>query len=769
MLYTPTRRDATEWTCIQYSTGALKKWKALCWLKINPTLLIINYISASPSTLRYQDNVPRDDKILMTAIHTRLDLSCPLPWPKSEKCIASTSYTPFHSSPIARRPAGCEKDALAPERLQDSSTDVKSHSLVSDATAWIQDRYNETLWLGEHHSSLSSFLSHFAHLQNTLDSAQQTAEALRPLIRSRAQIRQRFSGINDEGLSGWSDKNKLVACIEENDRDTTERSVVSKALKSGAAKIVAKELQESKKEGIGSFGKLWIDAIETRELQLQVMVLLYLLQLNAENPDLFKMSKSNAKDEENNTSPSQVKRRKRKAEKSHRWTGVGSIFPWQMGKPTTITNSKDLTPASESLSDPETLLKQFEGMIDLLCLRVATTNTFLNMKQDGTREEAVQTRTDANALTSPKSKSEVTPRKVPQTPGESPAALARKRQAAGHAVIIPPFGSEGRKKDNRDERDVLQWFCNLIETHFAKALPRQCGTLRSRCFISTSVTPAKRLTSSSRQTVKSDDIRTKMSRGSVEPSRRPSNNDMPSIGGDSLTVPSQNGPTGALQRSLLNEDKSRFQRTQSFAAAKRKSTWDAREVSVRKRWERSQSVGPSTNGIPATQILAAAASNPLQNSKQPIQQPAHVIRRKETSTKDGKERNTFTLVLDTPSKPRPVQQLPIRRKTVNTNSFSQMPIMKDLLQSKSGTAWSRSESQPVFTSSSDSLFDSLSSNAPILKHNTSTTNKDEEEEDFDNGMEILDESLRQAFDEEDDEDEFDTDPTDIFGTVYSDW
>lgn len=696
----------------------------------------------------------------MTATMTRLDLSCPLPWPKNEGCLASTSYTHHQSSPIASRLFGSEDhnvSSLIPETVQITTNNGEGSS-VPKYTTWIQDRYNETLWLGEHHSPLSSFLSHFIHLQNTIGSAQKIAEALRPLIRSRAQIRKRFSGTID-GSGGWSDKAKLVACIDgkgsidDNDKDESERLVVRNALKSGSAKVVTKELQESKRQGIGSFGKLWIDAIETRELQLQVMVLLCLLQLNAENPDLFKISKSIVKDEENNTSPSQVKRRKRKAEKSTRWTGVGSIFPWQMGKPTTSNNSKDKLSSSESLSDPEALSKQFEGMIDLLCLRVATTNISLSMEKNGSNQEGVPPTTDMNIPSSPKSNSILTPRKIPRTPGESPAALARRRQAAGHAVIIPPFGSEGRRKESRDERDVLQWFCNLIEAHFAKSLPRQCGTLRSRCFISTAITPAKRSTSSKQ-----------MSRNSTEPSRRPSNNDvMSNTGSDSLAVPSQIAPVGALQRSLLNEDKSRFQRTQSFAAAKRKSTWDAREVSVRKRWERSQSVGPSsTNGMNATQNVI------LQPNKQPIQQPAQVIRRKEISTKDGKERNTFTLVLDTPSKPRPVQHLPIRRKTTNTNSFSQLPIITDRPQSISGSNWHRSESQPAITSSSsDALFGSLSTNA-ILKPNINTINNDEDE-DLDNGMENLDESLRQAFDEEDDEDDFDPDPTDVFGTAYSDW
>lgn len=511
----------------------------------------------------------------MTELQTRLDLGCPFHWPKNETPVASTSTS-----------------HLVPEN-------------------WIRDRYNETLWLGEHHSPLSAFLSHVTHLQHK-GSAQNTAEALRPLIRSRAQIRQRFSSMPDgtsedpDRTGGWSDKAKLVACLEgridHNDYEASERSIVSNALRSGAAKVVAKELQESKKSGIGSFGKLWIDAIETRELQLQVMVLLCLLRLNAENPDLFKVNKSIAKDEENGTSPSSVKRRKRKAEKSQRWTGVGSIFPWQMGKPMTSTSSKYASSSSESLSDPEVLSKQFEGMIDFLCLRVATTNISLSTEQDGSNEEEVSKRAEMNTPESPTSQSSVTPRKVPQTPGESPAALARKRQAAGHAIVIPPFGSEGRRKESRDERDVLQWFCNLIESHFAKTLPRQCGTLGSRCFISTAATPAKRSLSS-----RQNDSRT-------------NTNDSRAKSADSRTTES----VGALQRSLLRED---FQRTQSFAAAKQKSTWDAREVSVRKRWERSQSVGSSISAVDRQEIR--------QPSKQPVEQPVQVI------------------AFDTPSKPRP--------------------------------------------------------------------------------------------------------------------
>ncbi|PWN38235.1 uncharacterized protein FA14DRAFT_177508 [Meira miltonrushii] len=544
-------------------------------------------------------------------LQTRLDLGCPFTWPASVASITLTNDQEQHNA-----------SPLIPEN-------------------WIQLRYNESLWLGEHHTPLSAFLSHVSHLQHTC-STQNTAEALRLLIRSRAEVRQRFSGTAD-GTSGWSDKDKLLACIDAKgtiDQPDSERAIVCNALKSGPAKVVAKELQESKESGIGSFGKLWIDAIETRELQLQVMVLLSLLQLNAENPDLSKMNKSIEKDGESSSSPSSVKRRKRKAEKSQRWTGVGSIFPWQMGKPPTSTGSKETNPSSESLSDPEVLSKQFEGIVDFLCLRVATTNISSSI----------------------------------------------------------PFGSEGRKKESKDDRDVLQWFCYLIETHFAKALPRQCGTLRSRCFISIAATPAKRSRQKDSRT-KSDDPRAK----SVD--ARPKES------------------VGALQRSLLRENS---QRTQSFAAAKRKSTWDAREVSVRKRWERSQSVGSSINGVDRQDGMAYQ-----QSIKQPVQQPAQVI------------------ALSTPSKPRQVQHLPTRRKTMNTNGFSQMTDGK---QKISGTNWHRSESQPVLTSSADSIF------GPSMN-----TNDNDEEEDT--GMENLDESLRQAFD--DDDDDLNTDP--IFGTGYSDW
>lgn len=353
------------------------------------------------------------------------------------------------------------------------------------------------------------------------------------------------------------------------------------------------------------------DDFESR-LQLQVLVILAILKLSVEHPQLTSAAEEREEvklqDQEQKAEvpsndergrphdqvqegppvaspPAAVQKRKRKAEKARRWTGGGSIFPWQMSRADGGRKRAANTAASlETANDTESLSKRFESCIDALCLRVATTSTSLDFD-----DREVRTAT------------------VPQSENMLGSPVEHKRLRAARQVIVPPFGSQGRQQNGKEEeRDVMQWLCcAVIEPYFSSALPRQCGIVRSRCFVPSTTTTGLTPLRPANKRHKAASAR---ARGSGEKDHHSVKRKEKAQGirerglaqakstGDVLNAKEHAPDTdkSRLQRSLMDEGSGNLKRLQELQAARRRSTWDAREVSVRRRWDRSQSAGPGT-------------------------------------------------------------------------------------------------------------------------------------------------------------------------------
>lgn len=149
-----------------------------------------------------------------------------------------------------------------------SRTDLATDTLSS----WLSRRYAETLWLGEHHSPLVGFLKHVAHLESRSSSPFAAMQDLRTLLRTRAQIRQRFSDGTDDGAAGYASRHKLLAILDGatlddggSTQEAIEEHVIRSALSAGPANVVTNECRSSKQNALGRLGRLWNSAIETRE------------------------------------------------------------------------------------------------------------------------------------------------------------------------------------------------------------------------------------------------------------------------------------------------------------------------------------------------------------------------------------------------------------------------------------------------------------------------------------------------------------------------
>jgi hypothetical protein len=316
------------------------------------------------------------------------------------------------------------------------------------------------------------------------------------------------------------------------------------------------------------------------------------------------------------------------------------------------------------------------------------------------------------------------------------------------STIIPPFGSQGRIREGEsDDRDVLQWFCcQIIEANFSRSLPRQCGIIRSRCFVPAIATPLKK-------------ARTTPSQFRSKPNASKPVNVRESNDACTMKQVNQNGDilqraalktirrasvtpeSGPLQKSLLKEDRQTFKRTQSIAAAKRRTTLDAREVNVRRRWERSVSLGPRVKSEPddftATQLFRI----PSQANVKLVESAEH----------GPSIPSSSMLVPDTPAKPKQINILqPRQRPAVRRYNDVGVTRLVGGHTTTWPTPWHRVESQPLPQDTEQSL------------------NRSTPASEFDEAEEMLDESLHAAFNAEiSDEDEKEM-IDDVFRT-YRDW
>ena len=115
-------------------------------------------------------------------------------------------------------------------------------------------------------ASIPTFVKHF----DQIDDVEQAFQSLKDLLRPRDAIRDRYSDAKDS-YSNASHLRKLL----ENDIDSEdyEHAIIRLALTSGHGLIVKKELLlECESQELNRFGRTWMCAIQTRELQLQVLV-----------------------------------------------------------------------------------------------------------------------------------------------------------------------------------------------------------------------------------------------------------------------------------------------------------------------------------------------------------------------------------------------------------------------------------------------------------------------------------------------------------------
>ena len=391
-------------------------------------------------------------------------------------------------------------------------------------------------------------------------------------------------------------------------------------------------------------------------LQLQILLVLFLLRLSTQAPVVAarsqiaseganKASSSPQKapllatqsDVDGHTSvASGTTKRKRKAEHAKRWTGAGLAgFPWNLQGPSSregqVLETERVGEAEGSddrCTDAEGLSKRFESLLDSLCLQVLTSNLDVDLEHPSAADQSP------------------TPRKKPVRERLQPWQL---------------FGSEGRQR--QQDKDVLQWLCcHIIEPQFSRSLPRQCGIIRGKCFVPGSgSTPAK-------PSRKEKHRQTRRREESARPSIR-----LEDRGGLSRRA---SQPPAPVPWSLLREEEEKGRRQLPHNLADR---WETRMVSVRRKWDRSQSTGAGPSSAAAA---PAPRPHPLERSSsvQPGR-PSSALGKREGSC--GLRTESQTLVADTPSKGQAYGV------GATSSSFSQSHAAAAL------ATWRRTESQPV--------------------------------------------------------------------------
>lgn len=429
------------------------------------------------------------------------------------------------------------------------------------------------------------------------------------------------------------------------------------------------------------------------------------------------------------------RKRKRKSQVARRWNGsLMSGFPWGGGKlnSSSMSNKSTTVDALEDLgTEPETLNRRFEALVDTICLCVVTSS----LSFDGP--------TSSLSSATPPSASKSSPRRP------------------GIAANIPQFGSRGRKKTLRDERDEVQWLCSdVVEPFFLDKLPRQCRLMRSKCFVAGSgSTPARPVRAS---TMSAPAVPTAVD-GSVSHKRKAAE---PVVETDLVkrhrareAVQQAQQMARERQRLGLVEAWEKEQRQRGDAktvtarntASRAMQRLDAREVSVRRRWERAtteDAASASASGrwarsTSVPNLLAAMSGGAATGQGADLGQTSGPSKRKplaakRTSTvslnpafsssddddddddKDASQSQSQTLVMATPQKARK----------------SSMPSSSSLFGSR----------PPPFSSSSFSSIPSFAS--PIVADDDGV-----EQEDDDDGERVLPELLAGARKSEEDIDD----------------
>lgn len=379
-----------------------------------------------------------------------------------------------------------------------SSSSGVTTVVEADTSTELQRRYAEALWLGEFHTSLDDFLDYAAQWVH-LDTAAlvEVLTALSQLVRPRSIVRQRhMSAI--QVLKNRS----TSACVEQ--VSNYEVTLLERIARHGpAARLVA----TNEDEADAAAAYQWSQAMESREFQLQILIILFLLQVASCQPKAVEEARETLTGKTGNSVPepqpavdsheegSKRRRRQRKLDKPKRWQGgihdVGGPesagsgggggegldgaddFAW-IRRPRkrhfTGMSLEDTGGDGEQedvlemqggqILDVDHLSRRLEALTDILCLSQVTAGM---MSVDLLADVAITSSDKGSAA------------------------------AAGDVVVY--FGSAVRKVAQHDDMDDAQWLCaRVVEPRFGTTLPRQCALFRSKCFVSlqtATTTPAR--------------------------------------------------------------------------------------------------------------------------------------------------------------------------------------------------------------------------------------------------------------------------------------
>ncbi|CAO1637040.1 unnamed protein product [Sympodiomycopsis kandeliae] len=196
---------------------------------------------------------------------SRLHNDCPIPWPSS---------------------SGTHKD-------QDSAGSCSSTSNEDTVATWLSQRYFQCLWLGESYFPLVDFVLIFdAALRgdqgSTTERATEAFTTIAPLLLSISSIQNKYREVLPHKLKD-AQEDVSSKCIS-----SAEWRIIQASLQSGPGKLVSEENKQVAEQDTKLSSKpyklrnQWLNAMERRELSLQVLLVLEVLRLSVEFPGIFK-------------------------------------------------------------------------------------------------------------------------------------------------------------------------------------------------------------------------------------------------------------------------------------------------------------------------------------------------------------------------------------------------------------------------------------------------------------------------------------------------
>ncbi|SPO30878.1 uncharacterized protein UTRI_05503_B [Ustilago trichophora] len=393
--------------------------------------------------------------------------------------------------PLAIRYA-CHLEQLEGESwfgINDKPPPIAQHRQL-DTTAHdsLADRYTETLWLGEFHTGLSHFLNCIDRLRSSHE-LEEILLGLCQLIRSNSSISRRHQAASRALLPHCGLTTEQLA-KEMQDLTEYEKILVQQAVDKAGSGQISSQVANGNAD---TLRERWVSSMESREIQLQILVTLCLLQIVSEEPRALEIARSRAtgtsqakdvpmtsrvvgaRDKESE----QPRKRSRKLEKAKRWQGSrpqadsGDAFAWNQSvrrRLATDSSHDDGESGEGEVLEMEGgevlavdhLSKRVEALVDILCLRQVAA---------GVGSEMSDLLWDVDGET-----------------------MGNERDGLGGAKARGMlFGSSVRKLVEDDDMDDAQWLCSsVVEPHFEASLPRQCSLFRSKCFVSLqSRTPAR--------------------------------------------------------------------------------------------------------------------------------------------------------------------------------------------------------------------------------------------------------------------------------------